>query len=209
MKRLRKAYGSGIRFFHCGEYGELLQRPHYHACIFNFDFPDKQLFSERDGIRLYTSEVLNKLWSHPKTKESMGFCTIGDVTFESAAYVARYVLKKVNGKEKDAHYGGKCPEYVTMSRRPGIGKKWFEKFKNSVYPDDYIVIRNNVLCKPPKYYDSLYDLTEPEKCASIKEGRKLKASSCPDNQPDVFYDRLSDREKVQLAKAQILERNLE
>jgi hypothetical protein len=38
MKRFRKRFGPGIRFFHCGEYGESLSRPHYHACIFGFDF---------------------------------------------------------------------------------------------------------------------------------------------------------------------------
>lgn len=49
MKRLRFQYGPKIRFFHCGEYGTLLNRPHHHACIFNFDFYDKELLSIRQG----------------------------------------------------------------------------------------------------------------------------------------------------------------
>ena len=98
MKRLRKKYGAGIRFYHCGEYGELNKRPHYHACIFGFDFPDKRLWKvTNSGHRLYISESLDELWP-------FGFCTIGNVTFESAAYVARYIMKKVNGDAAADHY---------------------------------------------------------------------------------------------------------
>lgn len=91
MKKLRKKYGAGIRFFHCGEYGEKFRRPHYHALIFNHDFDDKILWSKNRGSPLYISESLDSLWE-------FGFATIGDVTFESAAYVARYITKKVNGE---------------------------------------------------------------------------------------------------------------
>ena len=121
MKRLRKRFGSGIRFYHCGEYGTLLGRPHYHACIFNFDFPDKKLFTIRDGINLYTSQALDELWPY-------GFSTIGSVTFESAAYTARYIMKKINGDAAKDHYeyvnpstgeiSLRKPEYTTMSRLP-------------------------------------------------------------------------------------------
>ena len=62
MKRLRKRFGGGIRFYHCGEYGERTRRPHYHACIFNFDFSDKKLFKIVNNHRLYTSEQLEELW---------------------------------------------------------------------------------------------------------------------------------------------------
>jgi len=84
MKRLRKRYGKQIRYFHCGEYGEKNHRPHYHAILFGVDFEDKELFQVRDEIRLYTSKTLADLWPY-------GFVTIGEVTMESCAYVARYV----------------------------------------------------------------------------------------------------------------------
>ena len=87
MKRLRKRFGDGIRFYHCGEYGSLLGRPHYHACLFNFDFPDKYLWKENNGQKLYRSPSLEELWPY-------GYSSIGTVTFESAAYVARYILKR-------------------------------------------------------------------------------------------------------------------
>ena len=62
MKKLRKKYSEGIRFFHCGEYGEEFSRPHHHACIFNFDFPDKKLYTIRQNTKLYRSDNLEKLW---------------------------------------------------------------------------------------------------------------------------------------------------
>ena len=86
MKRLRqKIAPRTVRFFHCGEYGEKFSRPHHHACLFGYDFPDKVLFRKTSSGNLYTSELLSSLWP-------FGFSTIAAVTFETAAYVARYVL---------------------------------------------------------------------------------------------------------------------
>lgn len=215
MKRFRKRvrsksfidkygfYCKKLRFFHCGEYGEIRGRPHYHACIFNFDFPDRKYYKTRKGVRLYTSEELSSLWP-------FGFCSVGDVTFESAAYVARYVTKKITGKAKDCHYRdigvvdedtgevfAKKQEYTTMSRRPGIGKDYYSKFKDDFYPSDMIVIRNDVKCKPPKYYDSLYE--QDDECKS--ELLKLRRV---DNMDRLRYDytesRLKTREVVKKAQ---------
>ena len=98
MKRLRKKFrGKRIRFYMCGEYGEQFARPHFHACIFGLDFEDKVLFSSSGGNKLWTSATLDALWP-------FGFSSIGEVTFESAAYVARYCLKKVNGDLAKDHY---------------------------------------------------------------------------------------------------------
>ena len=137
MKRLRKRFSDRkIRYYHCGEYGDQLDRPHYHACLFNFDFMDKELLKERDGNFLFVSQTLHELWPY-------GFSTVGELTFQSAAYCARYVLKKVNGVLSQDHYL-RCdengvaywlqPEYTTMSRRPGIGRDWYEKYKEDVHP---------------------------------------------------------------------------
>ena len=114
MKRLRKKFGPNIRFYHCGEYGEVCRvsgksrhnapagkfypsigRPHYHALLFGFNFPDRELFKiSPQGNHLYTSNILAELWPY-------GLAVIGDVSFQSAAYVARYVMKKVNGSKAD------------------------------------------------------------------------------------------------------------
>lgn len=167
MKRLRKKYGSGIRFFHCGEYGSKLGRPHHHAILFNFDFPDKKLWSVSNGYPLYRSASLESLWP-------FGYSTIGACTFETAAYVARYVLKKVNGDLAEEHYNGKVPEYVTMSRMPGIGHDWLLK-NPEIYNYDEVVIRNGIKCRPPAYYDKIFGELAPEFLEDLKEKRKVKA----------------------------------
>ena len=113
MKRFRKHFGSGVRFFHCGEYGELYERPHHHAILFNCDIYDKELLlNAKTGFNLYTSSLLSSLWP-------FGLHSIGEVSFESCAYVARYIMKKVTGDMSESHYHGRKPEYITMSRRPG------------------------------------------------------------------------------------------
>ena len=98
MKRLRKwEQHKPIRYFHCGEYGEQLQRPHYHALIFNHEFDDRELWTESEGIRTYTSKQLDKLWP-------WGFSTIGDLNWDTAAYTSRYIMKKMTGEQADDHY---------------------------------------------------------------------------------------------------------
>ena len=120
MKRLRKVKGEGVRFYACGEYGEYNARPHYHALLFNCGFSDKLVHSKNGrGELLYTSDELHDMWP-------MGHNIIGDVSFESAAYVARYCVKKVTGKGSDEHYSvvdgdgrifTRIPEFALMSRR--------------------------------------------------------------------------------------------
>jgi len=208
MKRLRKKYGSGIRFFHCGEYGEQFGRPHYHACLFGFDFPDKVLHTIINGFKLYRSRSLEELWP-------FGFATIGSVTFESSAYVARYILKKVTGEAATLHYcdidpdgvitNERAPEYITMSRRPGIAAGWFERFCGDVYPSDGVVVRGRKM-RPPRYYDKLYAERNPVMFEGIQYERWLSAQNHLDNQTD---ERLAVRHEVQKARLRKLPRNLE
>lgn len=86
MKRLVKKNGP-IRFYHCGEYGDDTNRPHYHAILFGYRPDDPELFSTSGETKLYASPSLRNTWG-------MGHCTFGDATFETAAYVARYITKK-------------------------------------------------------------------------------------------------------------------
>lgn len=168
LKRLRKRISpTRVRFFHCGEYGEQLGRPHYHCILFGFSFPDRILFKRgsEPSLNLYTSKLLSELWP-------LGFSTIGQVTFESAAYVARYVVKKWFGDGADEHYKGRKPEYVTMSRRPGIGSGWIEKFESDVFPADQVVLRGKKMA-PPRFYRDRYELREPELSAELKARRLL------------------------------------
>ena len=134
MKRLRKKVGTTVRYYYCGEYGENFGRPHYHVILFGYDFKDKFLWRENsNGDKCYRSELLEQLWP-------FGISEIGDVTFQSAAYVARYVMKKRTGDVAKEYYGDRLPEYNDMSRRPGIGALWLEKYQNDVYPHDFVVM---------------------------------------------------------------------
>lgn len=197
-----------IRYFQCGEYGENLGRPHHHACIFNFDFPDKKLWSIRNGVRLYRSEILEKYWTH-------GYSTIGDVTFESAAYVAQYITKKVNGKMAKVYYNridketGEMipiePEYITMSLRPGIASGWFERYGNEVHSKDYVTMHNRKF-KPPKYYDKIYDEIDHQGLEAVKKQRKERAEQKPE---EYTGKRLTQKEKVIRAKFNLSERTYE
>lgn len=203
MKRLRKKYGSNIRFFHCGEYGEKFGRPHYHACLFNFDFTDKILFKNHNDNRLYTSASLDELWPY-------GYGIIGSVTFDSAAYVARYIMKKVTGDKSTDHYQhineatGEVstikPEYTTMSRRPGIGKGWYEKYKSDVYPCDNVVLNGKKLV-PPKFYDNLLDCENPDELKRLKAKR---TNTSDEHRANNTIARLQVRETIQKTKAALL-----
>lgn len=198
MKRLRKKCGNGIRFFMCGEYGEKYQRPHYHAIIFNYDFPDRRLWKVQNGVPLYNSDILERLWTY-------GFSTIGDVTFESAAYVARYITKKITGADSYKHYRGRVPEFTNQSRRPGIARQWFDKFYTDVYPSDSCVVRPGMIARPPKYYDKIYDLHFGDEFSRIKARRIRMAKLSSDN----TFERLAVRERIQLVKFDKLIRTLD
>lgn len=210
MKRLRKHYEpKTIRFFHCGEYGERFSRPHYHACIFNLDFHDRELIQEREDGNYYRSQILDEIWG-------LGHAIVGDVTFESAAYVARYITKKITGQDAPLHYNEidfntgeilkeRKPEYVTMSRRPGIGKGWIEKYQKNTYDNDRVVI-NGKAVRPPKYYDGQFEIGFPEELARLKAKRKLKALAHEDNNT---YERRLIREECQMHKFNQLKREYE
>lgn len=197
MKRLRKRFGSGIRYYHCGEYGGELGRPHYHALLFNHDFDDRKFFSERSGNRLFTSDSLSSLWEK-------GFSTVGAVTFESAAYVARYVMKKVTGKKAEDHYGQRSPEYTTMSRRPGIGKDWIRKFMGDVYPRDNVVVRSHST-RPPRFYDNYYASKDPSSMALLKIEREKNGRHFVDHHlSDGRIVKISDSSDIRLAVKEVV-----
>lgn len=201
LKRLRKRFSDErIRFFACGEYGSKKFRPHYHLLLFNHSFNDATLWSRRSGQLLYRSPALEELWPY-------GFSTIGAVTFESAAYCARYILKKVTGQDSREHYGERHPEFVTMSRKPGIASAWFDKYNSDVYPGDRVVLRGGLSLLPPKFFDKLYernggDLTE------LKRMRERWHQTHVDAKEQML-SRVSTREELQEIRASMLVRGLE
>lgn len=144
MRKLRLT-GRRVRFFMGGEYGEETGRPHYHAILFGCHFPDMFYWRKSEtGFSVYRSAELESLWT-------LGNSEIGTVTFESAAYCAKYCVKKMTGALA-AGYGLRVPEFGRMSLKPGIGSVWFDRFgKSDVLADGKVVV-NGVKCGAPKYY---------------------------------------------------------
>jgi len=200
MKTLRKSiFPRKVRVFYCGEYGDSLLRPHYHAILFNYDFKDKVLWSHRNGENYYISDELSSLWKYVHS-------VIGDVTFDSAAYVARYCVKKVNGDLANDHYKGRLPEFCQASLKPGIGHDWLVKYGYSdVFNFDEVVVRG-VKCKPPRYYDKFLERIDPDRYLLSKENRRLSGLEKAD---DNSYERLKDKFICQSARFNKLVRSLE
>lgn len=177
MKKLRFKRGPGVRFYACGEYGDVSARPHYHALLFNCDFFDRKVFARRNSKHpVYTSKELDALWGN-------GLSVIGDITFDSAAYVARYVLKKVTGNVASEHYSyidvdgcvhERLPEFTVMSRRPGIGTGWYDRFGRETYDHDSVIINGRPV-RPPRFYDTRFQLTAPDRFEYLKKRRRAKA----------------------------------
>lgn len=208
FKRLRRRIAPvRISYFACGEYGDLLSRPHYHALIFGWRPPDLRALSRKGDIQLFRSELLDRLWQN-------GFTSVGAVTFESAAYVARYALKKITGDKAEVHYRwvdpdtGEVhqlkPEFIRCSLRPAIGKGWFDAFAAEVLQSDSVVARGREM-KPPRYYDKLVEMTSPLYAEEIKSVRRGKADERFD---EGGTKRLAAREKVKLAQVSQLKREL-
>jgi hypothetical protein len=221
FKRLRKSiYPKKVKYYYCAEYGEKNNRPHYHILLFGYCPSDWILlpFPTKSGQDCYTSPSIEKLWGK-------GFVQVGEVTFESAAYVSRYIMKKVNGQAKDIinpetglkHYEryndftGEIhevlPEYADMSRGgrygTGIGGQWFNRYSGDCYPKDYITF-NGTRHRPPRYYDDKLKKENPEMYDELKAWRAKKGYESGDNMPH----RLKARQKVTEAKTSRLKRSL-
>ena len=161
MKRVRKRVGPGLRFFMCGEYGDKYLRPHYHALFFNYPYEDLVKCEETPFGTLYQSADLLSDWR-------LGRCVVGAVTLRSASYVARYCLKKVTGEKAEDHYKGRLPEYNDMSRRPGIGRDWWNKYRK--LESDYVVMDGRKFASP-RYYDKLMEEEFPYVMRDLKAKR--------------------------------------
>jgi len=224
LKRLRFFLSpTKIRFFLCGEYGEKFARPHYHAIIFGYDFPDKKKMDSpsSSGFAHFTSKELTDLWGK-------GRCDVGAVSFDSACYVANYATKKVVGKgikqpdgsyiSPKEYYGNRTPEFLLMSRRPGIGRSWFATYAGDVFPADEVIVRGKE-GRPPRYYSKIFSESNPdayevvrlsrENAASELEDMKLKSGDVVKVARSSNARRLAVRKTVAEAKARLKSRRLE
>lgn len=208
MKKLRKSRDFPLRFTMCGEYGDRTGRPHYHAAVFGEDFQGDRVFhkSGKHGDRIYRSDELDELWGH-------GHTYIGDVTFESAAYIARYIMKKQTGPNAEWYYADvikpeqtiveeRAREFSISSNRPGLGHDWFMRYYRDVYPHDYVVV-NGQKVRPPKYYDTLLERIDPEMMRRVRAKRsRLTESRVRENTLDrrVVREELAKRRMARLER---------
>ena len=158
FKRLRKA-GYKFRYVASGEYGDASRRPHFHIALFGVDFNrDRRIFGRASGgDRTYISDSVSRAWTQ-------GNHLIGTLNFESAAYIARYILKKIKGPGAsplplavDADSGEVVlpnPEFLCMSK--GIGKSWFRDFfMSDVFPHAGVLTAQGSRAPVPRYYKNL------------------------------------------------------
>lgn len=200
IRALRKRHrGERIKYFHCGEYGELLARPHYHALLFGFDFADKAPWRVSSaGHQQFRSAELEELWPH-------GFSAIGPVTFETAAYTARYCTKKITGDLAPDHYRGREPEFMTCSK--GIGATWLTRYAAETYRDDSVVARGHE-AKPPRYYDKKFGELDPQAMRRVQLDRIVSGNTAKQRW-NRTPERLAVREAVKRAEFNQLKREIE
>lgn len=188
MKRLRKSIEpERVRYFQVGEYGSRTNRPHYHALLFGYNPPDRVQVSMRAEYPVFTSELLRDLWR-------AGSHELGSVTPQSAGYVAKYIRKRLTGRWAKLAYGERQAPFALMSRNPGIGAGWIDKFEGEVYRDDSVIVvgKEN---KPPRYYDRRIEKRCPGKLEEVKWNREKSR-----NWEEERAARLHAREVCQIAK---------
>lgn len=222
-KRLRKRVGR-FRFYHCGEYGSKNLRPHYHALLFGQDFSADRVQVQARPYPKFVSPLLEEIWG-------LGRTDIGTVTYNSAAYVARYV-HKANAVERETRvadedegdpkylrvdpesgeYWYVKPEYSTMSRNPGIGASWLEKFHGDVYPSDQVV-HDGFAYPVPRYYDAKVasfpsSPNEPSFAELVDKAKVERRRNAELRKEDSTRDRLAVRERCAVARLRLRQRDL-
>lgn len=204
MKRLRKRLGR-VRFYMAGEYGSENWRPHFHALLFGCEFPDLYYWRTKGRNKLYRSAMLEELWT-------AGSSEVGEVTFQSASYVARYCMEKVTGDPAAMHYAvvdprtgemvQRVPEFNHMSLKPGIGAEWLEKYREDVYPSGLCVVNGRQM-RPPKFYDRRFKREDPDAYEALCFVRDEIARA---HRGDNTVERLGDKELVARARVALLKR---
>lgn len=209
FKRLRFQYRPlSIRYYMCGEYGPLNQRPHYHACLFNLDFPDSKPAGKSDaGSLFYDSPSLTKLWG-------LGSATVQPLVQSTAAYCARYCVDKMTGDLGQAAYQrvdpgtgeiySVVPPYSAMSRRPGVGATWLDRYFGDVYRHDRAVHDGRVYAVP-KFYDRLVKERDGYLPDHVDSARQLRGR---EGAADRTPARLAVREQVHHARVRNQKRGL-
>lgn len=142
----------GVRYFACGEYGEINARPHFHAILFNLGFRD----GKPCGNDQFTSETLSKWWPN-------GRATYGKADGAAANYIAQYTMKKIGSSDCDSDGVVRPAPALRMSLKPGIGSRFVERFRED-FSHGYMVVGDRKFRVPRfyknylrKYYGELFE----------------------------------------------------
>lgn len=180
----------GIRYFLSSEYGDKTLRPHYHAIIFGYTPNDLVLYSQSgSGCKVYLSQLLSEIWGK-------GNVLVGEsCNFETAAYIARYVVKNYEQKElmNGIFFKVFNKNFVLSSRRPAIGYRYFEENKRQIERLDKVIIREGLKVNPSRYYDRKMKEYDSMIYDKLKQKRKdlIKSES-----ESIFYKRMENKEKI-------------
>ncbi|UPW41049.1 replication initiator protein [Sigmofec virus UA08Rod_5667] len=182
LKLVRRHFpDDNIRFFGCGEYGTYSLRPHYHLILFGLHLNDLVTYSKSPlGFQYFNSESLSRCWIDGQTGESRGYVVVGDVSWDSCAYVARYLLKKQKGATAEIYKKLNIePEFSRMSRKPGIGRQFYDDHPE-IWRFNQINLKGDSGGRSfphPLYLRRLFEIDDPFGAFELSEKRKLNAIS--------------------------------
>lgn len=209
MKRLRFNSGQKIRYFASGEYGSETYRPHYHLLLFGLHLDDLEIINHSfDGTPYFVSDFISKCWP-------FGIHILGKVTWQSAAYVARYTMKKATHGYDPRYYevAGIEPEFQLVSRKPGLGRFYYDDHPELFDYSSFSVSTPSGGRKmyPPAYFKKLYSLDHPvdsyvRSYYNQKEAENLIHLKLMLTDND-YYDILSIEEEKQFSRLTSLIRN--
>lgn len=179
VKRLRDHadrhdFGHDLRHYSAAEYGVKGLRPHYHMMLYNMVIPDLKYYKRnKQGDILYTSDIIADIWQG-------GFVVIGKADWRTAAYTARYVIKKRKGKEARQYYTdfGIAPESTRSSNRPGIASAYYdEHWHDLYYGSSQKIVLPSIgdmanITTPPRFFDEKFRLVDPDRLVEIKLKRR-------------------------------------
>lgn len=171
MKSLRKTQNAPIGVYPKGEYGGKRKRPHWHAILFGYQPNDLVYYRSNDrGDRIYTSKTLDAIWG--KNDPELRPNEIGNVTVESAGYVARYAAKALDhGKNQDDYKPVGRP-----SSKHAIGKKWIEQNWMHTFAVGHCNLPKGGTAPIPRYYEKWLKEHQPEHWRRYLLGRKTDIS---------------------------------
>lgn len=148
FKRLRKRYATaGIKYYACGEYGSITNRPHFHAIVFNLP----------DSIDSCYATVLSS-WG-------LGMVHVGQCSDASIRYVTKYMINE------DSDFEEVEPTFSLISK--GLGKSYVDRMADWHSADlsrFYVPIEGVKYSMPRYYQEKVYsELERSRHSQSVKD----------------------------------------